>query len=339
MGTGRVYAAAIQHKFEAASILKGLILHWRNLSGRLPQRLQSDHGGEFVTQPVQSFLADYGIAHSPSAPSPQSNGHAERMNRTFVGSMRAPMIQVQASPEFWPYALVHAASTQNRLPHSPRQSRQPISMWIDHKEPKPVSVNHIRQFGTKVFIHKSPYDKLLSKADPGIFLNHEDNEGRLCTTFNSNTNEVVTARNLVFVENISGFSPDPQMSLQDPSFHFHEVSDMDYNPPDDTTSSMPDPTALDLFHFPTKPSMPDLQSPSRAQPDSNQQSPASTSRTPPQSFTPSQRVPRLSIPSFTDIPTPTPDDTLPPAHTRIPRANRASRYPDIIVFVPAQRFI
>ena len=54
--------------------------------------IRSDRGGEYVT-PVGDYYAQHGIRHEVTPPySPQSNGVAERKNRTLKEMMNAMLI-------------------------------------------------------------------------------------------------------------------------------------------------------------------------------------------------------------------------------------------------------
>ena len=61
------------------------------LSGKI-KLIKSDRGGEYVT-PVGDYCAQHGIRHEVTPPySPQSNGAAERKNRTLKDMMNAMLI-------------------------------------------------------------------------------------------------------------------------------------------------------------------------------------------------------------------------------------------------------
>ena len=61
------------------------------LSGKI-KLIRSDRGGEYVT-PIGDYYAQYGIRHEVTPPySPQSNGVAERKNRTLKEMMNTVLI-------------------------------------------------------------------------------------------------------------------------------------------------------------------------------------------------------------------------------------------------------
>jgi Integrase core domain/GAG-pre-integrase domain len=64
----------------------------------------SDNGGEYT--PVEKYAKQAGIAVTRSAPyTPQSNGVAERMNRTLIESVRTTLLQSGLPKSFWAEAL------------------------------------------------------------------------------------------------------------------------------------------------------------------------------------------------------------------------------------------
>ena len=63
------------------------------LSGHMERRLRTDRGGELMVTLVQSSLENHGIVHEPTpAYAPESNGVAERANRTIMERTRALLI-------------------------------------------------------------------------------------------------------------------------------------------------------------------------------------------------------------------------------------------------------
>jgi hypothetical protein len=71
--------------------------------------LRTDGGGEYERD-LKPVLAEMGIQHEPTAPySPQSNGKAERLNRTLETFARAMLYQANMPKSFWAEAITTAA--------------------------------------------------------------------------------------------------------------------------------------------------------------------------------------------------------------------------------------
>ena len=65
------------------------------------KKVRSDRGGEYV-EPFGSFCVQHGIIHEVTPPySPQSNGVAERKNRTLKEMMNAMLISSGLPQNMW----------------------------------------------------------------------------------------------------------------------------------------------------------------------------------------------------------------------------------------------
>ena len=70
--------------------------------------LRSDRGGEYES-PFFDFCAQHWIIHETTAPySPQSNGVAERKNRTLKELMNAMLISSDLPQNMWREAIISA---------------------------------------------------------------------------------------------------------------------------------------------------------------------------------------------------------------------------------------
>jgi hypothetical protein len=90
------------------------------------------------------YLEDEGIEHTTTAPcQPQSNGIAERVNRTLMGKVRAMLSLCNLGYEFWPTAVLHAAYLHNRTPSSTSGSVTPYERLYG----RVPSLGNLRIFG------------------------------------------------------------------------------------------------------------------------------------------------------------------------------------------------
>jgi transposase InsO family protein len=66
------------------------------------KRLRTDRGGEYDSNSFSDFCEQNGIVHEVTPPySPESNGIAERKNRTLKEMMNAMLLSSGAPPNLW----------------------------------------------------------------------------------------------------------------------------------------------------------------------------------------------------------------------------------------------
>ncbi|KAI0994735.1 hypothetical protein K3495_g13446 [Podosphaera aphanis] len=136
---------------------------------------RTDNGGEYVNQSLSKFFAQKGISHHLTPPySPESNGVAERLNRTIGEGIRA-MLQPFKEKRLWAEAVQTFIYTKNRQAHSSVNRQTPYEAFHGQKP----SIIHLQPFGRDCVVHipldKRPSgSKLLSRADKGIFVGYTD---------------------------------------------------------------------------------------------------------------------------------------------------------------------
>jgi hypothetical protein len=86
------------------------------------------------------FVKSQGIEHNPTAGySPQSNGIAERMNRTLF-EMACTMLDASGAPlELWADAVLSACHICNRLPSRTLDGKSPFEAWNGQNPPLAIS--------------------------------------------------------------------------------------------------------------------------------------------------------------------------------------------------------
>src|SRR5437667_3049787 len=108
-----------------------------------------------------------GIIHEHGPPhSPQSNGKAERLNRTLNEHVRAMLFQANMPKSFWAEAMATAAYLINRLPSDAIDGQIPYELF--HNKPlTPRDLKALKPFGCLVHIQiPEQRRKPLSKVDP-----------------------------------------------------------------------------------------------------------------------------------------------------------------------------
>ena len=134
--------------------------------------LKSDRGGEYV-HPFKDFCVDHGIIHQTTAPyAPQSNGIAERKNRTLKDTINSLLIQSGLADEMWGEAVLTANYLLNKLPHK-KLDKTPYELWHGRRP----SYKYLKVWGclAKVAIPPPKRVKIGPKTVDCIFLGYAEN--------------------------------------------------------------------------------------------------------------------------------------------------------------------
>ncbi|CAI7900289.1 unnamed protein product, partial [Closterium sp. NIES-54] len=115
------------------------------------KRIRTDRGGEFLGAETTAWLKKQGIQRElTTAYSPQSNGVAERANRTILETARALLIESGVGNSMWPHAVRHATVARNKmLTKVGNESWVPLEKWLGRKPP----VDMLRVFGCIAVAH------------------------------------------------------------------------------------------------------------------------------------------------------------------------------------------
>ena len=106
----------LKTKYEALHYFKIYKAEAENQPDRKIKRLRSDCGGEYFSNDFNLFYEEHGIIHERTPPySPQSNGVAERKNRTLTDLVNAMLGIAGLSKEWWWESLMTASHVLNRV--------------------------------------------------------------------------------------------------------------------------------------------------------------------------------------------------------------------------------
>ena len=123
-----------------------------NESGESMVKFRTDNGGEFCSKSLSDWLKLKGVKHETTPPrTPQSNGVAERMNRTLQERARSMMHHAGLGGGSWGEVFLAANHLRNRGPVSGMEVT-PQEMWSGKKP----TVAYMKSFGCKVYC---PVDK------------------------------------------------------------------------------------------------------------------------------------------------------------------------------------
>lgn len=139
----------LKEKSEAKEKVKEFVHFCKNYFGRKPKVIRADGGGEYVNKDLCNFYAKEGIvAQFTTAYSPQSNGVAERKNRSLQEMASCMLIDAGMEKKYWGEAIRTAAFLQNRLPSRVIEGT-PYEKFYGSK-PK---LDRLRVFGCDAYVH------------------------------------------------------------------------------------------------------------------------------------------------------------------------------------------
>ena len=164
------YVYLLQTKDEALDYFKIYKAEVENQLERKIKRLRSDRGGEYFPKVFDEFCEEHGIIHERTPPySPQSNGVAERKNRTLTDLVNAMLDTAGLSKAWWGEALLTSCHVLNRVPNNNKE-KTPYEEWVGRKP----SLSYLRTWGclAKVNIPIPKKRKLGPKTVDCVFLGY-----------------------------------------------------------------------------------------------------------------------------------------------------------------------
>ena len=133
----------LKTKDEALDFFKIYKAEVENQLERKIKRVQSDRGGEYFSNEFNLFCSEHGIIHERMPPnSPQSNGIAERKNRTLTDLVNAMLEVAGLSKEWWGEAILTSCHVLNRVPMKNKEIT-PFEEW----EKKRLTLSYLRTWG------------------------------------------------------------------------------------------------------------------------------------------------------------------------------------------------
>lgn len=190
----------LKTKGEASKEIAEVILKWENQRGVTVQKVRTDNGGEYVNRELQGFFARKGIVHQLTAPyCPESNGVAERFNRTLKEKIRCMNEDARLPEEFWGETAATAVFLRNLSPVAKRTA----TPWELFTGMMP-DVRDLKIFGCKVYVKLEKFQarSIGPQSVPGTFLGYQPN----CKGYRVLVDGVVRVyRSVVFLEEKRGY--------------------------------------------------------------------------------------------------------------------------------------
>lgn len=173
-----------------------------NELGSKIKAVRTYNGREFVNQKFLDLFKSNGIHHQRTVPySPQSNGVAERANRTLLDQARTMLIDSSLPLEFWAEAISTATYLKNCSPTKICGDKTPIEKWTGNKP----SVKHLMISGclAYIFVTRPKRNKLQPKAIKGIFTGYL-HKRKAYRIYVPQKDRIYEARTIKFDENQKG---------------------------------------------------------------------------------------------------------------------------------------
>ena len=168
--SGMHWGFPIANKSDTFTKFKEWLIMVENESGQKLKVFRTDNGGEYTSNEFEAFLKSKGIRHETSVPySPQSNGVAERFNRTITESARSSMQQSGLTGTWWAEAFVTANHALNRTLSRVRD-KVPYELWTGKKP----DISYLRPFGCMAYKHVPSHErsKIDAKAVKTVFIGY-----------------------------------------------------------------------------------------------------------------------------------------------------------------------
>nr|AAP44618.1 putative polyprotein [Oryza sativa Japonica Group] len=222
---------------EALRYFKTYKAEVENQLERKIKRLRSDRGGEYFSNEFTSFCEEFGIIHEMTPPySPQSNGVAERKNRTLTEMVNAMLDTAGLSKEWWGEAVLTACHVLNKIPMKHKEVT-PFEEW----ERKKLNLSYLRTWGclAKVNVPIAKKHKLGPNTVDCVFLGyaiHSVGYRFLIVNYgvpDMRVGTIIESRDATFFDNEFAMKNTPSTSSQEtviPHKHFAPIEHNDQTP-------------------------------------------------------------------------------------------------------------
>ena len=166
------YVYLLSSKDEAVNAFKTYKAEVETQLNKKIKIIRSDIGGEYEF-PFEEICTEFGIVHQMTIPyTPQSNGVAERKNRSLKETMNALLNSSGLPQNLWGEAILTVNFILNRVPHRKTQ-QTPYEKW----KGRMPNLNYLKVWGclAKVAVPKPKKVKVGPKTVDCVFIGYAQN--------------------------------------------------------------------------------------------------------------------------------------------------------------------
>jgi hypothetical protein len=185
-------------KSEAKSLFPGIIAMFERQGGFPVLRVRTDRGGEFLNAELQHFFCALGILYELTAGySSESNGVAERLNRTLMDKARAMLKDASLPDSWWGYALVMANQLHNWIPVNTKHNQSSPDEAFHGVTP---NLSYLQPFGVPAYVHvpESQRRKLGDRVVKGTLVGFAEPAGSHTYIVRMPNGAIRTSRDVTF---------------------------------------------------------------------------------------------------------------------------------------------
>ena len=186
---------------EIEQLFQSKIGSLNTLTNRKIRALRTDGGGEYISKSFQKYLDEKGIKHeTTTAYSPESNGAAERLNRTLLDMARTMLLNIANNQmhRFWAEAINTANYIRNRAyTKSCKEDKTPFET-VNGNTP---NLSHLRIFGCDAYVHTPKQrrkNKFDDRAKRGFLIGYD--KGKAYRVFMLDKKEIIISKDVDFNE-------------------------------------------------------------------------------------------------------------------------------------------
>jgi transposase InsO family protein len=177
--------------FSKYKLYEALMLRQRDAHIKV---LVSDRGGEYTSSEFKQHLAKQGTKHRFTVhDTPESNGVAERLNRTLLEKTRAMLLESGLPKTLWGYAILHANYLRNRTHTRALPDKTPYEMTLQEKP----NLKDVHTWGIEVYVKVNQGDKLAARAKRAWWIGISD-QSHGHYIYWPDSQKVSVERNIVF---------------------------------------------------------------------------------------------------------------------------------------------